>query len=154
MLASLKLIDLVEFKAETIAKQWARDVRHNQYTPSYHNKPESRLIPQAVQFYDNFRRIFMTKNPAQESSAFFTKYAEERYREGLPLQEALYALILMRRHIWLYAEFQAVFTTATEKQQAVDSLTRTILMFDYATYFISKRYRELMKLEWFESANT
>jgi hypothetical protein len=154
MLASLKLIDLVEFKAETIAKQWARDVRQNKYTPSYHNKPENKLIPQAVQFYDNFRRIIMTKNPSQESCEFFTKYAEERYREGLPLQEALYALILMRRHIWLYAEFQAIFTTATEKQQAVDSLTRTILMFDYATYFISNRYRELMKLEWFECANT
>lgn len=154
MLASLKLIDLVEFKAETIARQWARDVRQNRYTTFYHNKPEEKLIPQAVQFYDNFRRIFTTQNPAQEAEVFFATYAEERYREGIPLHEALYALILMRRHIWLYAEFQAIFTTATEKHQAVDSLTRTILMFDYATFFISKRYRELMKLEWFESANT
>jgi len=27
-------------------------------------------------------------------------------------------------------------------------------MFDYAVYFITRRYRELMKLEWFEAPNT
>jgi hypothetical protein len=53
----------------------------------------------------------------------------------------------MRRHIWLYAEFQAVFVTAVEHHQAAESLTRTILMFDYATYVITGRYEELMKRE-------
>lgn len=154
MIASMKLIDLVEHKAEEIAKQWTRDVKKNKYTTSYHGMPDDRLIPQAVRFYDNFRKIFMTKDPAEAAQNFFSRYAEERYREGIPLQEAIYALILMRRHIWLYAEFQAVFTTAVEKQQAVDSITRTMLMFDYAMYFISKKYRDLMKLEWFEQPNT
>ena len=154
MIASMKLIDLVEHKAEEIAKQWAKDVKKSKYTPSYHNMPDDKLVPQAVRFYDNFRKIFMTKDPAEAAQNFFSQYAEGRYREGIPLQEAIYALILMRRHIWLYAEFQAVFTTAVEKQQAVDSITRTMLMFDYAMYFISKRYRELMKLEWFEQPNT
>jgi hypothetical protein len=53
----------------------------------------------------------------------------------------------MRRHIWLYAEFQAVFVTAVEHHQAAESLTRTILMFDYATYVTTERYEELMKRE-------
>ena len=70
-----------------------------------------------------------------------------RFAEGLPLHEALYALILMRRHIWLYAEFQAIFITAVEQHQAVESLTRTILMFDYATYVLAERYEELMRRE-------
>jgi hypothetical protein len=34
-----------------------------------------------------------------------------------------------------------------EQHQAVESLTRTILMFDYATYVLAERYEELMKRE-------
>jgi len=154
MVASLKLIDLVESHAEQIATQWSRVVVKNPFTPFYHNRPAERLIPQAVRFYRNFRKLFLEPKPAEASDGYFTGYAERRYREGVPLHEAIYALILMRRQIWLYAEFQAIFNTAVERQQAIESVTRTILMFDYAVYFITKRYRELMKLEWFEAPNT
>jgi uncharacterized membrane protein len=66
---------------------------------------------------------------------------------NIPLSEVLYALILMRRHIWLYAEFQTIFISAVEQKQAVDSLVRTILMFDYAITFVSHRYQELIREE-------
>jgi hypothetical protein len=98
--------------------------------------------------------MFFHDAPYELAEKFFEHYAEERYREGIPLHEAVYAMILMRRHIWLYAEFQAIFITAVEHRQAVESLSRTILMFDYAMYAITRKYRELMKLEWFETPNT
>lgn len=154
MIASMKLIDLVDNHAERIAEQWARNVVKNPFTPYYHKKPVGNLVPQATRFYHKFRDLFMEPKRAEASDGYFSKYAEERYREGVPLQEAVYALILMRRQIWLHAEFQATFSTAVEKQQAIDSVTRTMLMFDYAMYFITKKYRELMKLEWFEAPNT
>jgi len=147
MLASLKLIDLVEENSEIIARQWAKDVVKNERTTFYRSLPEEKILLQGLKFYSNFRRIFTTKKPFDASREFFSTYAEERYREGMPLQEAIYGLILMRRHIWLYAEFQAVFISAVEQKQAVDSLTRTILMFDYAVYFITKRYQELIRGE-------
>jgi hypothetical protein len=147
MLASLKLIDLVEENSERIARQWAKDVVKNEKTPFYRNLPEEKIVIQALKFYDHFRRLFSSKTPFDTAREFFSVYAEERYREGMPLQEAIYALILMRRHIWLYAEFQAVFISAVEQKQAVDSLTRTILMFDYAVYFITQKYQELIRGE-------
>jgi ABC-type multidrug transport system permease subunit len=50
----------------------------------------------------------------------------------------------MRRHLWLYAEFQGTFVTALEKQQAVESLNRTILLFDYVSYQVIEKYQELI----------
>ncbi|MBN1614660.1 MAG: hypothetical protein JW950_09370 [Deltaproteobacteria bacterium] len=147
MLASMKLIDLVESHAEQIARQWSGDVVKHQRTPFYHDLPRERIIPQAIQFYDNFRRIFTAKNPYEAAGEFFSRYAEARYNEGIPMHEAIYALILMRRHIWLYAEFQAIFITVVEQRQALDTLSRTILMFDYAMYFITKTYQEQMRQE-------
>ena len=147
MTGSMKLVGLIESHAESIAEQWARDVKKNTRTPSYHGLPETVLVPMAVRFYDNFSQMFYTDKPADISRPYFAQYAEEHYRQNIPLGEALYALILMRRHIWLYAEFQTIFISAVEQKQAVDSLVRTILMFDYAITFISQRYQELIRGE-------
>jgi len=126
---------------------WLDDVRVNPKTPSYHNFSDEKALSHAVAFYRSFRVLFSTERPFDAAQKFFTKYADERYSEGIPLHEALYALTLMRRHIWLYAEFQALFVSTMEHQQAAESLTRTILLFDYATYVITGRYEELMRRE-------
>ncbi|HPQ07359.1 MAG TPA: hypothetical protein PLA76_09625 [Syntrophales bacterium] len=145
MSGSMKLVALIESHAEAIARQWAKDVRRNPRTPSYHNMPEEAVVPIAMRFYDHFRQMFYAEKPAEASREYFRRYAEEVYRRGIPISEALYALIMMRRHIWLYAEFQTIFISAVEQKQAVDSLVRTILMFDYAVLFISERYQELIR---------
>ena len=139
-----KLIDLIESKAEGIAGQWAADVMKHDRTPSYHSLPKEVVIEQGINFYKLFRRMSLAENPYEEAKTFSWKYAENFYREKIPLQEATYALILMRRHLWLYAEFQGTFVTALEKQQAVESLNRTILMFDYVSYQVIEKYQELI----------
>jgi len=142
-----KLIEVTEKHADRIASQWLGDVRMNPKTPSYHTFSDEKALSHAAAFYRNFRSLFSAEKPYDAARKFFTKYADERYAEGIPLHEAIYALILMRRHIWLYAEFQSLLVSTVEHQQAAESLTRTILLFDYATYVITGRYEELMRRE-------
>ena len=142
-----KLVDLTQKNAEAIAMQWARDVKTNEKTYTYHEASEDKIIHQAKDFYNNFQMMFLNESPYEQAEEIFEKYAEERYREGIPLHEALYALILMRRHMWLYAEFQAMFNAELEHRQAVGSLSRTILMFDYIIYVVARKFWKLMKLE-------
>jgi hypothetical protein len=139
-----KLIDLIEIKSENIAKQWADDVMKHKRTPSYHSLPREMVIEQGINFYRQFRSMAMTENPYEEAKTFSWKYAEKFYKEKIPLQEAIYALMLLRRNLWLYAEFQGTFFTALEKQQAVESLNRTILMFDYVSHQVTEKYEELV----------
>jgi hypothetical protein len=142
-----RLIEVTELHAKTIAKQWYNDVRKNPRTPAYHNMTEDRAIPQAIEFYSHFREVFMSDKPYEAAKRFFSKYAEDRYREGIPLHEAIYSLVMMRRHMWLFAEFQAIWTSAVDFQQASTALSRTILMFDYATYAITEKYQEIIRHE-------
>ncbi len=143
-----RLIDFTEQHATEIAKQWYAAVKKNPRTPSYHNLSEDEAIPQAVDFYHNFRNVFMAKNPYEMAKQVFSIYAVRSFEKGIPLSEAIYALIMMRRHMWLYADFEAIFTSSIERQVAVESLNRTILMFDYATNVIIQKYQELMKAEY------
>jgi len=139
-----KLIDLIESKAENIARQWADDVMKHSRTPSFHKLSKDMVIEQGVDFYKLFRRMAMADNPYEEAKSFSWKYAEKFYRENIVLQEAIYALMLLRRNLWLYAEFQGTFFTTLEKQQAVESLNRTILLFDYVSYQVTEKYNQLI----------
>ncbi|MEN6621755.1 MAG: hypothetical protein ABFD50_09430 [Smithella sp.] len=145
MLASLKLIDLVEKNAEEIAKQWVVEVKKNKRTLSYQNIPSEKLIPRAVEFYHELRRMLMSASSYEESQAYLLKYAKTCFDDNIPLHEAIYALAMMRRQMWLFAEFQVTFNTVVERQSAIDSVTRVIRMMDYAVYTITKNYQEFKK---------
>jgi len=142
-----KLIDLIELKAENIAKQWATDVMKHNRTPSYSSLQQDKVIERGVEFYRLFRKMSLADVPYEAAKNFSWKYAKECHREKIPLQEAIYALILLRRNLWLYAEFQGVFVTALELHQAVESLNRTILMYDYVSYQVIEKYQELINEE-------
>ena len=147
MLASLKLIDLVEKNAEEIAQEWVAVVKSNKRTSHYHDLPSEKLIPQSVEFYRQLRRMLMSSNTFEETQDYFLVYAKTCYDDGIPLHEAIYALVLMRRQMWLFAEFQTTFVSVVEHQQAIDSITRTILVMDYAVYRITQHYLDLLNKE-------
>jgi hypothetical protein len=139
-----KLIDLIEIKSENIARLWAADVMTHDRTLSYHFLPKDMVTGQGADFYKLFRRMSIAEKPYEEAKTFSWKYAQKFYKENIPLHEAIYALMLLRRNLWLYAEFQGTFFTALEKQQAVESLNRTILLFDYISYQVTEKYEELI----------
>lgn len=138
-----KLIDLTRYHSEQISKDWANVIRTNSRTPSYHSMPEDICALQARGFYKNLRQIFFSEKPYKEINEYFKRYAKERYDEGIPLHEAVYALIVMRRQLWLFADFQGPFLTGLNKDQVVDTINRTIRIFDHGIYIIIKEYGEL-----------
>jgi hypothetical protein len=145
-----KLMDLTSESSGKIARQWAKDVRTNSKTGTYHGVPENEIIRQAVVFFSDFRQMFLNEEPYEEAEEIFGKFAEDRFGDGVPLHEAVYALILMRRHIWLYLEIQSM---EIEHRQAIECLGRTILMFEYIVYIVVRKYIELMKQEHFKPSD-
>ncbi len=53
---------------------------------------------------------------------------------------------LMRRHIWLFSDLHAVYSdTAMEMHQALESVNRVVLLFDYIIYILAQLHHELDK---------
>jgi hypothetical protein len=142
MVDSIKLLDITEQNAEEIAEHWAVDVQKNKRTTHYRNIKKEKLIIYAVDFYSNLRSLLTSENRSEIAKKYFQKYAKKCHEIGLPLHEAIYGLILMRRHMWLYADFQAIYIDALEHNQAIDSTMRIMLMMDYAVYEITQYYLE------------
>lgn len=140
MVDSIRLLDVTEQNAEEIAEHWAMEVQKNKRTTHYQNIKKEKLKIYAVDFYKNLRDLLVPDDRLENTKKYFQKYAKKCHELGLPLQEAIYGLILMRRHMWLYADFQAIFIDALEHNQAIDSIMRIMLMMDYAVYEITQYY--------------
>jgi hypothetical protein len=138
-----KLIEVLENHTEAISGQWGKAVSKNSRTPSFHSLNPDQYIPYAVRFYKNIRELYFSKKPHTEETGYFLNFAEEMYGAGVPLHEVIYALMLMRRQIWLFADFNVLFVTTLDMHQAVESINRTILMFDHVIQSVAKRYDEL-----------
>lgn len=142
MVDSIKLLDIAEQNAEEIAEHWAMEVKKNKRTTHYQNINKEKLIVYAVDFYRNLRKLLVPEDRLEFTLEYFRKYAKKCHKIGIPLQESIYGLVLMRRHMWLYADFQAVFINALEHNQAIDGIMRIMLMIDYAVYEITQYYLE------------
>ena len=142
---AFQYVGLAEKHTEKIVARWLKDVRNNVRTPRYKNLNEKQMIAQCTEFYLKFSRMFVNEKITDDDVNYFRKYALECFAMGIPAKEAIYALILMRRHIWFYAEFQMIFSSGIAQHEALDTLNRTILIFDYAAYEVTKEYQEFMK---------
>jgi hypothetical protein len=145
MVDSIKLLDVTEQNAEEIAEHWAMEVQKNKRTTHYQNLKKEKLIVYAVDFYRNLRKLLVPDDRLEFTQEYFRKYAKKCHKIGIPLHESIYGLVLMRRHMWLYADFQAIFIDVLEHNQAIDGIMRIMLMTDYAVYEITQYYLESAK---------
>jgi len=137
------VIDITEQRTNEIAEQWCNAIRQNVRTPSYRSLPKKELVQHARDFYKGLRRIYYSAKPYTEVRDYFIRYAEDRVREGIPLDEAAYALMMMRRHMWLYANFEGLFHKDYDPNQAVEAINKTIRIFDHGIHILIKKYEEV-----------
>jgi hypothetical protein len=139
---SQSLVELIKKNAEKLAQQWLKDVTQNVRTPYYHSFDRDKLYERAFTMYKNLERWLAIPTPKEETARFYKKYGHDRYREGFPLPELIYSLVLFRRHLWLFILHAGFFETAYELLRAMELNNRVILFFDRAMYNLVLGYEE------------
>ena len=145
-----RMLDLCQNNAQQLAELWYADVCTSPRTPAYRAVPAHRAILQATAIYRNLKDLYFTEKPYQAVLEFLKRkgYAESLYEDSIPIHEALYSLILMRRHIWLFSDLHAVYSdTAMEMHQALESVNRVVLLFDYIIFILAQLHYELDRRE-------
>jgi hypothetical protein len=140
-----KLLNFAEQHATDIAKQWHKALITSSRTVAYRKVREFKLVNQGELFYKNLKKLYFEPDMYEMVSAYFTKWGEEQFYENIPLDEAVYALIMLRRQLWLYAEFHTLFQSALDQFQAADGINRTVLLTDYGIIAVIRKYKELSK---------
>jgi hypothetical protein len=141
-----RLMRMCEQHAGDIAELWYKALSENERTKAFTAQPKEAAIRYAVAIYKNMGKMYFAENAykAVEHLLNVEGQVEDCYARGIPLEEVLYALILLRRHIWIKAENDALFELAlNDMYEAVKGINRILLIFDYISYIAARRYREL-----------
>jgi len=136
-----RFIKLIEEQADRITDYWLRDVRRHPTTPSYHRLPEEDIRSQAYFIYRNLG-LWVGKGRKEEIARYFQQWGHKRRQEGVRISEAVNALILARRHLWLFVDTHTDFGRVLDLYQALDLVNEVILVFDRAIYYTILGYEQ------------
>ena len=141
-----RLMSMCENHADKIAELWYKAVSSNERTKTCRSISKEASLRHAIAIYKNMGRMYFSENAYKEVEHVLDVegLVEDCYARGIPLEEVLYALILLRRHIWISAENEALFELAlNDMYEAVKGINRILLIFDYISYIVARRYRVL-----------
>jgi hypothetical protein len=141
-----KLMDMCEHHAPEIAELWYKSLSTNPRTTACLVVPKAVCIRHAKEIYQSIADMYFADDcfKAVEQNLDISGFVDSFYARGVPLEQVQYALILLRRHIWLFADSQLIFNpSVVDMTLALDSINRILLVFDYASYYLARTYREL-----------
>jgi len=140
-----RLIDICARDAEQMAQRWHENLIGNPRTASYRLIPAETCQRHACYIYKNLGKMYFAENcyQAMMHTLDVVGFAEDNFARGIPLEEAIYALVLMRRAIWLHSEQQSLYNTGEDMIELIQSINRILVLFDYATHIVATKYREM-----------
>jgi len=140
-----RLMKLCESNAEAIAGQWHKAISNNHRTKAYSAMPKEGCIRHASFIYKNLHRMYFADDCEKAVSELMDVdgFFQDNFARNIPLEQLIYALIMMRRNVWLHAESEGLYGDASDMLMALESINRVLLIFDYAIYQAGLKYKEL-----------
>ena len=134
-----RLIRAIESNAEEFAQSTVKKLRSSPRTESYHNLPDKDLYNRCYEVYRNLGRWLWEKSD-QAVQARFQEVGERRCREGIPLGEVLWALVLTKGRLLESLGEYSLADSALElyQQQELDRLIGHF--FDRAVCYAAASY--------------
>lgn len=145
MVLSSKLVKIIEKNSDEIADKWVEDVSKLQYTRSYWNIPPEELHERGASVCRRMSYFIGRRMPKERLALFYKRVGRARKAQGIPVEELVMALLLLKRHIWLFVLQEGLLTTNLELYQALELNNRVVLYFDRAVFFATQAYYEEME---------
>lgn len=135
------LMKQIETHAEQLTERVIQAIRTSPRTKSLGRVSEEEMKRRFFELFRNFGHWLSEKGEA-EIEAIYGEIGSRRCREGTPLNELLYALVLVKQHVWDYIEKNVV--PASEGNLYQEELVIGMLskFFDRALYHTVRGYEE------------
>jgi len=135
------LMNQIETHGEQLTERVIQAIRTNPRTTSIGKLSEDELKRRFFDLFRNFGQWLSEKNEA-EIEAIYGEIGRQRCREGMPLNELIYALILVKQHVWDYVVknlMPASEGRLYEEERFGEMLGK---FFDRALYYAIREYEE------------
>lgn len=141
-LLSDELVNAVQNNSEKIVDLWLNDITTNPSTKAYHNFDKEDLRYRALFIIGQFESWLKGKRGESEFKAFYCSLGLQRRKEGIPLEELVSSLSLLKKHIWMFTYSFGVWEKAVDIYRMFELGERLVYFFDRAAYYLVMGYRQ------------
>ncbi|HHO76135.1 MAG TPA: hypothetical protein ENN05_06865 [Deltaproteobacteria bacterium] len=139
---SEKMIAMIKDNADELTNRLCKDLLSREETKSYRKINEDLVWERVFDVYSRLDSWLARDKKKADIKDHYIKMGKKRLHEGIPLSEVVMALMLIKRHLWLYVIEKHFFDSSYEFQQALEFNNRVVLFFDRAIYFTTMGYEE------------
>ena len=138
-----RFIQLIEKDHEAITNYFINDLLKNPDTTAYRAMDREKLFYVCDMIYRELSQWISRDFNKEKIRERYMKIARERLNIAIPFSQVQKALVLQKRHLWLYLA-DKLYDDKTAYMEALDLSNRVILYFDRATFYVLKAYEELL----------
>ena len=142
---SEKMVAMIKDNAEELTKRLCKDLLSREETKSYRKLNKDLVCDRVFDVYSRLDSWLVRDKTKGEVRTHYTKLGEKRFNEEIPLHEVVMALMLIKRHLWLFVLEKHFFDSSYEFQQALEFNNRVVLFFDRAIYFTTMGYEHALR---------
>ena len=140
-----KLVELIQDHSEELSQRVLKDMLSRKETKSYNKLHKKEVYRRIFEVYSGLGSWLSKDTPRDDLKEHYTRLGKRRFSEGIPLDEVVMALLLIKRFLWLYLVETYLFKSAFDIYQSVEMNNRVVLFFDRAIYFTTMGYQEAEK---------
>jgi hypothetical protein len=141
---SEKLVALIKDNAKLLTDRLIKDLYAREETRSYRKLDKHTLYMRVFDVYNRLDAWLQGNKDKGEVRNHYTALGGQRFHEGIPLEETLMALMLIKRHLWLYVMENNFLDSSFLLNQALEFNNSVVLFFDRAIYFTAIGYMDEM----------
>ncbi len=139
-----KLVGLIQDNAHELTSRLMKDLLSREETKTYASLPEKEVYKRAYEVYSKLGSWLHRDMSKDELKRHYTALGRTRFRENVPLEELVMALMLIKRHLWLYILEAQFFNSTFEIYQSLELNNSVVLFFDRAIYYSVMGFMEEM----------
>ena len=131
----------IQTHAQTLAAEYVRDLESNAKTAHLAKLGHEDLERAALMLYGKLADWLAEKN-AKEIEADFRARARRQRQAGIPLSEVLFAVVLLKKHVWEFVKRNVVIDSIGDLYLRDEVIVLIAEFFDRVLYATAKGYEE------------
>jgi hypothetical protein len=133
------LVQLIQTHSEELADSLLQKVRHSPVLSDYSKVPPHELKQRIHEVYRNLEDWLLMKTK-QDITRRYTEIGARRAVQGIPLCQLIWAILLVKEHLWEFLNREARTDQAVELHGELYLLQLVEQFFDRAVYYAAIGY--------------
>lgn len=144
MMLAYRLVRLIETHSERLAEGLLVKLQHCDKCTEFQRVPGEEFRQRAYEIYHNLGEWLLGKKE-EDIARRYREIGERREAQGVPLSQLVYAIVLVRDHLWEYLKHESNLERPVEVFGELEMLQLLEQFFDRAIYWAAVGYEEAQR---------